>query len=40
VIRSIVHTASHEIRAGRIPPSKAEAAMLSTAIAAIGVTKR
>jgi TetR/AcrR family transcriptional repressor of mexCD-oprJ operon len=40
VIRSIVHTASNEIRADRIPPSKAEAAMLSTAIAAIGVTKR
>ena len=35
VIRAIVHTASAEIRGGRIPESEAEAAMLSTAIAAI-----
>jgi AcrR family transcriptional regulator len=35
VIRAIVHTASHEIQGGRIPESEAEAAMLSTAIAAI-----
>jgi AcrR family transcriptional regulator len=35
VIRAIVHTASHEIRGGRIPESEAESAMLSTAISAI-----
>jgi AcrR family transcriptional regulator len=35
VVRAIVHTASAEIRAGRIPEPTAEAAMLSTAIAAI-----
>ncbi len=35
VIRAIVHTASHEIQAGRIPQSEAEAAMLSTAISAV-----
>ncbi len=35
VVRAIVHTASHEIRGGRIPEAEAEAAMLSTAIAAI-----
>jgi AcrR family transcriptional regulator len=35
VVRAIVHTASHEIRAGRIPESDAEAALLSTAIAAV-----
>jgi len=35
VIRAIVHTASHEIQGGRIPESEAEAAMLSTAVAAI-----
>jgi hypothetical protein len=35
VVRAIVHTASHEIRADRIPESDAEAALLSTAIAAI-----
>ncbi len=35
VIRAIVHTASHEIRGGRIAESEAEAAMLSTAVAAI-----
>jgi AcrR family transcriptional regulator len=39
VIRAIVHTASHEIQGGRIPEDEAEAAMLSTAIAAIGDTK-
>ena len=35
VIRAIVHTASREIQGGRIPESKAEAAMLSTAVSAI-----
>jgi AcrR family transcriptional regulator len=35
VIRAIVHTASHEIQGGRIEESKAETAMLSTAVAAI-----
>jgi AcrR family transcriptional regulator len=35
VIRAIVHTASSEIRGGRIPEAEAEAAMLSTAVAAI-----
>ena len=35
VIRAIVHTASHEIQGGRIPEGAAEAAMLSTAVAAI-----
>jgi AcrR family transcriptional regulator len=35
VIRAIVHTASGEIRSGRIPEAKAEAAILSTAISAI-----
>ena len=35
VIRAIVHTASREIQGGRIPDSEAEAAMLSTAVAAI-----
>jgi AcrR family transcriptional regulator len=35
VIRAIVHTASHEIQGGRISESEAEAAMLSTAVAAI-----
>jgi AcrR family transcriptional regulator len=35
VIRAIVHTASTEIQGGRLPESEAEAAMLSTAIAAI-----
>jgi AcrR family transcriptional regulator len=35
VIRAIVHTASAEIRGGRLPESEAEAAMLSTAISAI-----
>jgi AcrR family transcriptional regulator len=35
VIRAIVHTASHEIKGGRIRESDAEAAMLSTAILAI-----
>ena len=37
VIRAIVHTASHEIQGGRIEESKAEDAMLSTAIPAISV---
>jgi AcrR family transcriptional regulator len=35
VIRAIVHTASNEIQGSRIEESEAEAAMLSTAIAAI-----
>jgi AcrR family transcriptional regulator len=35
VVRAIVHTASAEIRAGRISEREAEAAMLSTALAAI-----
>ena len=35
VLRAIVHAASTEIRGGRLPESEAEAAMLSTAIAAI-----
>lgn len=35
VIRAIVHTASSEIRSGRISEAEAEAAMLSTALAAI-----
>jgi AcrR family transcriptional regulator len=35
VLRAIVHAASTEIRAGRLPDSEAEAAMLSTAVAAI-----
>jgi hypothetical protein len=35
VIRAIVHTASREVQAGRIPEGKAEAAMLTTAINAI-----
>lgn len=35
VTRSIVHTTSHEIRAGRIPESEAEAMMISTVHGAI-----
>src|SRR5829696_1744761 len=35
VIRSIVHTASHEIRGGRLPESEAEAVMISTILRAI-----
>jgi AcrR family transcriptional regulator len=35
VVRAIVHTASYEIQAGRIEESDAEAAMLTTAVAAI-----
>jgi AcrR family transcriptional regulator len=35
VARAIVHTASHEIRAGRIGEAEAEAAMLATAVAAV-----
>lgn len=35
VLRAIVHTASHEIQAGRIPESEAEAALLSTALSAV-----
>ena len=37
VVRAIVHTASYEIQAGRIEESEAEAAMLTTAVAAISV---
>jgi AcrR family transcriptional regulator len=40
VTRSIVHTASHEIRGGRIPESEAEPALVSTALAAIGGTSQ
>jgi AcrR family transcriptional regulator len=40
VIRAIVHTASAESQNGRIPESEAEPAMLSTALAAIGGTRR
>jgi AcrR family transcriptional regulator len=40
VIRAIVHTASRESQGGRIPESQAEAAMLTTALAAIGGTAR
>jgi hypothetical protein len=35
VTRSIVHTASHEIRGGRLPDSKAEDVMISTVLGAI-----
>ena len=35
VVRAIVHTASAESRGGRIPESEVEAAMLSTALAAV-----
>ena len=35
VVRSIVHTASAAIQGGRLPESEAEAAMLTTAVAAI-----
>ena len=35
VIRAIVHTASREVQGGRIPEAQAEAAMLSTSVAAI-----
>jgi AcrR family transcriptional regulator len=35
VIRAIVHTASREIQGGRLPEADAEAAILSTAVAAI-----
>ena len=34
--RSIVHTASHEIRAGRLPDAEAEDVMISTVLGAIG----
>jgi AcrR family transcriptional regulator len=36
VTRSIVHTASHEIRGGRLPDSEAEDVMISTILGAIG----
>ena len=35
VIRAIVHTASHELQGGRITEREVEAAMLTTALAAI-----
>jgi AcrR family transcriptional regulator len=35
VIRAIVHTASHEIKGGRLPESEAEAALVSTAVSAV-----
>jgi hypothetical protein len=35
VIRAIVHTASHEIKGGRLPESEAEDALVSTAISAV-----
>src|SRR5215204_1785547 len=38
VIRAIVHAASHEIQAGRLPEPEAEAAMIGTALAAVGST--
>jgi AcrR family transcriptional regulator len=38
VIRAIVHTASREIQGGRLADADAEAAMLSTALAAIAVS--
>jgi AcrR family transcriptional regulator len=40
VIRAIVHTASREIQGGRLADADAEAAMLSTALAAIAVSAR
>jgi AcrR family transcriptional regulator len=40
VVRAIVHTASREIQGGRIPESEVEAAMLSTAVAAISERSR
>jgi hypothetical protein len=40
VIRAIVHTASREIQGGRLPEGEAEAALLSTAIAAISPPHR
>jgi AcrR family transcriptional regulator len=36
VIRAVVHAASHEIQGGRLAEPEAEAAMISTALAAIG----
>jgi AcrR family transcriptional regulator len=39
VIRAIVHTTSHEIQGGRLPETEAEAAMISTALAAIAETR-
>lgn len=38
VIRAIVHTASHESRSGRLAEAEVEAAMLSTAVAAVSAT--
>jgi AcrR family transcriptional regulator len=38
VIRAIVHAASREAEGGRLPESKAETAMISTVLAAIGGT--
>jgi AcrR family transcriptional regulator len=39
VVRAIVHTASAAIQGGRIPESEAEAAMLSTAVAAVSESR-
>jgi AcrR family transcriptional regulator len=39
VVRAIVHTASRETQAGRIPEAEAEAAMLATAIGAISTPR-
>ena len=39
VVRAIVHAASAEVRSGRIQESTAEAAMLSTIIAAISAQR-
>jgi len=40
VIRSIVHTASHELRGGRIRQSEVEATMIGTVLGAISATGR
>ena len=40
VVRAIVHAASAAIQGGRLPESEAEAAMLSTAVAAISAPPR
>jgi hypothetical protein len=40
VIRSIVHTASAELRSGRISEAEVEPVMLTTAVAAISGPKR
>jgi AcrR family transcriptional regulator len=40
VVRAIVHTASSEVQAGRIPEADVEDAMIATALAALGGEKR